>query len=325
MAKLWINGDESAKQMLGRVLKERPLLLLPHPLHRIPLGVSNIVEIVGPSPSAKTEILLQVAVSCILPKSWNGVQYGGLEHSVLFLDLDCRLDIFRLSQSLKLRITEANRLHKITKKQKGVAVSNAITEHQCEYDDMDLFTECMKRFSYTRCYDSFEFLAALKVLHHKLEKERNTDGSGVHVLMIDNIGAFYWINRGFSSLPQWNPNRKNLSLQSVFETVVPEIKKLLLLHPMLVLATKMVTYQVKSSYSSWASGVASEVNIGKGTYREYMPSIWQSFVTRRILVRASDDKRKLQDQVCYLAEWLLPALNLTDEFVVGDAGILTLL
>lgn len=316
MAKRWINGDESAKQMLGRILKERPLLLLPHPLHRIPLGVSNIVEIIGPSPSAKTEILLQVAVSCILPKSWNGVQYGGSEHSVLFLDLDCRLDIFRLSQSLKLRITEANRLHKTTKKQMGVDVSNRISEHQCEYD---LFTECMKRFSYTRCYDSFEFLAALKVLHHKLEKERNADGSGVHVLMIDNIGAFYWINRGFSSLPQWNPNRKNLSLQSVFETVVPEIKKLVLLHPMLVLATKMVTYQVKSSYSSWAS----EVNIGNGTFREYMPSIWQSFVTHRILVRASDDKRKLQDQVWYLAEWLLPALNLTDEFVVGDAGILT--
>ncbi|KAI3685821.1 hypothetical protein L6452_35080 [Arctium lappa] len=115
-----------------------------------------------------------VDVSCILPKSWNGVQYGGLEHSVLFLNLDCQLDIFHLSQSLKLRITEANRLHKITKKQKGVDVSSRISEHQREYDDMDLFTECMKWFLYTRCYDSFEFLVALKVLHHKLEKERNT-------------------------------------------------------------------------------------------------------------------------------------------------------
>lgn len=310
MAKEWINRDENAKQMLGRVLRNRPLLLLPQPLHRVPLGVNNIVEIAGPSPSSKTEILLQMAVTCILPKNRNGVQYGGLELSVLFLDLDCRFDIFRLSQSLKLKITEANRLHKTTNLQNGV---------ECEDDDMDLFSECMKRFSYTRCYDSFEFLAALKVLNYKLEKGRKLNGNGsrVHVLMIDNIGAFYWIDRGFSSLPQGKPNRKNICLQTVTETVVQEIKKLLLLHPMLVLATKTVTIQVKNSYPS---RVTSSSN---NTYREYMPLIWQSFVTHRILVRLSEDKRrKFHDQVCYSAEWLLPALNLSDEFFVGDTGIL---
>lgn len=175
----------------------------------------------------------------------------------------------------------------------------------------------MKRFSYTRCYDSFEFLAALKVMNYRLEKERKTniDGRGVHVLMIDGIGAFYWVDRGFSSLPQGNPNRKNICFQSVFETVVGEIKKLLLLHPMIVIATKTVTKQVKSSYSSRGSGFLNN------TYREYMPSIWQSFVTHRILVRHSDEKRKLEDQVCYLAEWLLPGLGISDEFVVGDSGI----
>lgn len=57
--KEWINGDESAKEMLSRVLTERPFLLIP-PFHRVPLRVGNVVEIVGPSPSAKTEILIQV-------------------------------------------------------------------------------------------------------------------------------------------------------------------------------------------------------------------------------------------------------------------------
>ncbi|CAI9267267.1 unnamed protein product [Lactuca saligna] len=297
MAKAWINRDETAKQMLARVLKERPLLLLPQPLHRVPLSVNNIIEIIGPSPSAKTEILLQVAVTCILPKNWNGIQYGGLEHSVFFLDLDCRLDIFRLSQSLKLRISETN--------------SNS--NHQFQHDDdMELlFKDCMKRISYTRCYDSFQFLSTLKGLHSKLDKERKEDRNGVDVLMIDGIGAFYWIDRGFLSLPQGNPNRKNFCFQTVFETVVQELRKLLMMHPVLVLATKTVTSQVKG----WS----------KNEYREYMPLIWQSFVTHRILVRPSDDKRKIHDRVCYLAEWLLPALNISDEFFVGDAGILTLL
>ncbi|KAI7732326.1 hypothetical protein M8C21_010065 [Ambrosia artemisiifolia] len=299
MARAWINANESAKQMLSRVLKERPLLHLPPPLHRIPLGVNSILEIAGPSPSAKTEILLQVAVNCILPKNRNGVQYGGLEHSVLFLDLDCRLDIYRLSQLLKLRITDANTLHKT----EG-------SSNQPECDETYVFNECMRRFLYTRCYDSFEFLSALKVLNHKLTS------NSVHILMIDNIGAFHSIDRGFSSLPQGNPSRKNIGAQSVFETVVQEIKKLLELHSMIVLATKTVTYQVKSSYSTRVSGGL------KSTYREYMPLTWQSFVTRRILVRPLDDKRKFGDRVCYSAEWLLPALSITDEFAVCDTGIL---
>lgn len=55
----WIEGDESAAEMLARVSTERPFLLLP-PLHRLPLRVGNVVELVGPSPSAKTLILTQV-------------------------------------------------------------------------------------------------------------------------------------------------------------------------------------------------------------------------------------------------------------------------
>ncbi|KAD4585636.1 hypothetical protein E3N88_23237 [Mikania micrantha] len=303
MAKAWISGDENAKQMLSRVLKERPLLHLPNPLHRVPLGVNNILEIMGPSPSAKTEILLQLAVNCILPKNQHGVQYGGLEHTVLFLDLDCRLDIYRLSQSLKLKITEANRLHKTKDFQNCVYGSNQSSCNQLEHDQTDVFTESMRRFLYTRCYDSFEFLSVLKVLNYKLT------GNGFHVLMIDNIGAFHSIDRGFSSLPQGIQSRKNIGLQSVFETVVQEIKKLLDRHSMIVLATKTVTNQVKRSYSSRVSGGL------KNTYREYMPLTWQSFVTHRVLVRPSDDKKKCEDRVCYSAEWLLPAFSISDEFI----------
>jgi DNA-repair protein XRCC2 len=43
-------------------------------------------------------------VSCVLPKEWNGVHYGGLGHLVVFLDLDCRFDILRFSEMLKHRI-----------------------------------------------------------------------------------------------------------------------------------------------------------------------------------------------------------------------------
>ena len=45
-------------------------------------------------------------MNCILPKEWNGVHYGGLERLVMFIDLDCRFDVTRLSEMLKHRIME---------------------------------------------------------------------------------------------------------------------------------------------------------------------------------------------------------------------------
>lgn len=50
---------------------------------------------------------IQTAISCILPKKWNEVEYGGLDHLVVFVDLDCRFDIMRLSEMLNHRIMEA--------------------------------------------------------------------------------------------------------------------------------------------------------------------------------------------------------------------------
>jgi len=101
----WIAGDESGSEMLKRVWRVRPFVL-PKPLHRVPLRVGNVLELVGPSPSAKTQILIQTAITCILPKDWNGINYAGFEHLVLFIDLDSRFDIQRFSQMLILRIME---------------------------------------------------------------------------------------------------------------------------------------------------------------------------------------------------------------------------
>lgn len=60
--KEWIDGNESAKEMLSRVLTENPLLRL-SPLNTLPLRIGNVLELLGPSPSAKTHILIQVFFS----------------------------------------------------------------------------------------------------------------------------------------------------------------------------------------------------------------------------------------------------------------------
>ncbi|XP_011096880.1 DNA repair protein XRCC2 homolog [Sesamum indicum] len=316
----WIKVDETAKAALARILTERPSVVLPPPLHRLALRVGNVVEIVGPSPSAKTLILIQTSINCILPKEWKGVQYGGLERPVLFVDLDCRFDVLSLSHALERRITGAYR------------VRSGVKGNENEYDK-ELFVACMSRFLYTRCYNTFEFLATLRTLPYRLQKEKEKQGSAVYMLMIDSIGAFYWMDRALPSSSTGSNNRKSLSLQTVAESIVQEIQRLLLVHPMLVLAAKSAafgdkqstTHVIRNSGKRFDDKVLDSGGPQKPSYRDYMPSIWQSFVSHRILLRASDGESKHQTHPSFMTEWLLPPLKFSDKFIVNDDGLLVTL
>ncbi|GAB2246582.1 hypothetical protein Droror1_Dr00002075 [Drosera rotundifolia] len=327
-AREWIRADETAKDFFARTIAERPPPL-PPPLHRVPLRAGNVVEIVGPSPSAKSQILLEVAVNCILPKDWKGVSYGGLELSVMFIDLDCRFDVLRLLQLLKCRISCANGSNREHKEE----MSTTRKEYNDVYDE-DLIEVCLMRFRYIRCYDSFEFLATLKGLAVELQTSRTKLCSSVSFLMIDSIGAYYWVDRASTSLPFESSSRRTFSLQSVSETVVNEIRNVLLLHPMLVLTTKAAIFSdkgakhdAKSFRKHYTSETLHETTMGSGSenslYREYMPSVWQSFVTHRLLLHPCLDR--FSDVVTsgqvFVAEWLLPLLGTRDNFVVRDDGI----
>ncbi|CAI0397984.1 unnamed protein product [Linum tenue] len=299
-ARAWIETDETAKEMLSRVLTKSPPFQFRPPLHRLPLRAGNVVEITGPSPSAKTHILIHAAIDCILPGQWKGVDYGGLDRLVVYIDLDCKFDVLRLSHLLKLRITEAG--------------SGLLFD-----DGEELHSLCMKRFLYVRCYSSLEFLSALKTLHHQLVErvveEEVEEGSGVHCLMIDNIGAFHWMDRAVSSAAKSLPGcngRRGISLDSIVEAVVREMKKVLVVHPMLVMVTKATVLGGDRSGSNDVTQNSS--------YREFMPLVWQSFVTHRLLVRAVDDDSC--EQTRYLLEWLLSSpRSFVERFLVKDAGL----
>ncbi|XP_064946589.1 DNA repair protein XRCC2 homolog [Musa acuminata AAA Group] len=322
----WIHGDESAKAMLARVLTERSFLLLP-PLHRLPLRVGNVVEIAGPSPSAKSQVLLQAAVHCILPREWRGLRFGGLERMVIYFDLDCRFDVLRLSQILKHRIKEV--LGSTNN------FGHGVQEGSQEYDD-ELLLACMRRFLYIRCYDSYEFIAALKTMHSHAQTESEALGVGIQFLMIDSIGAFYWIDRASQSSPYGNCTRKIMSFQNLVESIVEEMRKFLEVQPLLVLASKSCiffagssTTDVQRTPTTWSSEDrnqwrTSNKQIEKFLYREYMPSAWQAFVTHRIHLQVSDKftyDRKYGTMPIYMSEWVQPPLNVKDQFAVGDGGI----
>ncbi|CAN0916463.1 DNA repair protein XRCC2 homolog [Linum grandiflorum] len=295
-ARAWIEEDETAKQMLTRVLTKSPPFLFRPPLHRLPFRVGNVVEIAGASPSAKTHILIHAAVDCILPREWRGTTYGGLGRTVMFVDLDCRFDVLRLSHVLRDRIGEANGGE--------------------EGKEEELHELCMRRFLYVRCYDSFELLCTVQTLQNRIQMAVDDD---VHCLMIDNIAAFHWMDRASSSSSAsfaaalvGNGRKGVLSLEQIWEGVVMEIRRVLLVHPMLVITTKATTLGDGASDST--------------SHREFMPPVWQSFVSHRVHVRAAADDSRISAGVdpnrsVYSLEWLLPTHSFVETFVVKDEGL----
>eukprot|EP00249_Psilotum_nudum_P007547 c20648_g1_i2 orf=325-963(+) len=194
----WLTPDESAKTMLTRVLARRSLSLTSvPPLHRVPLHAGHVLEVVGPSGSAKSELLLQAAVTCILPKQWDGVVYGGSQGAVVMFDLDCRFDMLRLVHVLQLRINKARGFGGVQANHGLSAKEEGLTQNAAQDED-GVFLDCLRRFWYTQCYNSFDFLAALKTVRARC-KMLAEDGVNVQLLMIDSIGAFYWLDRSVSS------------------------------------------------------------------------------------------------------------------------------
>lgn len=182
-------------------------------------------------------------------------------------------------------------------------------------------------------------MLTLQTVHSQSEARSEVLGVGIYFLMIDSIGAFYWIDRG--SQPIRESKGKTRSLQSITETVVQEIHKFLQLQPVLVLVTKAPIYgegittandfqRGTSKYMSDDSIVLrysrqeEERNI---SFREYMPSVWQSFVTHRIklqdLVQEAELSSVQENEVLsiHTSEWVQPSLNTKEKFSIRDDGV----
>ncbi|KAK8949903.1 hypothetical protein KSP40_PGU013776 [Platanthera guangdongensis] len=228
--------------MFARMELERPALFLP-PLHRVPIRAGNVVEITGPSSSAKSEILLQAAVNCILPKEWNGVHFGGLERAVAFIDLDCRFDVLRLYDVLKLRIMSAHgSAHGTHGDLIEICPTKSLMVSQADLLDDDLLLSCMKRFFYIRCYSSSEFLSTLKTMHPGYISSSEGLAVKLYILIIDSIGAFHWNDRACQLPTKEDRTWKKLSLEKLTESVVQEINKIREVQPLLVLASKVTLF-----------------------------------------------------------------------------------
>ncbi|GBG70559.1 hypothetical protein CBR_g6685 [Chara braunii] len=146
-----LQPDETAWQFLARSHLKPLRTSIPF-LDNQAIGPGHVVEICGPSGSGKTQLLIQIVATCLLPKRWGEVSYGGAEGVAYVLDLDCHFNISRVVDVLKTRISEARAA--------ALNVHGLPNEPQGE----ELVAWSLSRLHIFKCHNSFQFLAALKVL-----------------------------------------------------------------------------------------------------------------------------------------------------------------
>ncbi|OQU87947.1 hypothetical protein SORBI_3003G370300 [Sorghum bicolor] len=231
----------------------------------------------------------------------------------MYLDLDCRFDVLRLAQILRNRIAEGCRSAHLRNGDPEPENNGTKDEFQCSLENT-LFSDCMQRFLYARCCNSPEFIAALKTVQS--QSRREVSGAGIYFVMIDRR-----------------------TLQSITESVVHELRKLLQLQPALVLVTKAPIYGEGTTTANDFNRVSSKYMLGDSTglgysrqgeektvsNREYMPSIWQSFITHRINLQVEEAEvpSVLESEVLpmHTSEWVQPCLKMKEKFSIMDDGV----
>lgn len=146
------------------------------------LRPGDVIEFCGAEGTAKSELLLNIAVRCVLPKTWKGKRLGGKETEVVFISTDFKFDLFRLSQILE------GHLHEALETQPLDQTTPQASPSKDEYKEV--ISLSLARVHVLYCNSSTELtvtLQSLKTFFH--------NHPGVCVLMVDNVAAYYWTDR----------------------------------------------------------------------------------------------------------------------------------
>lgn len=291
--------------MLSRTLTDPVLTGIPFVDAHGAMRAGQLVEVCGVGGSGKTEILMQAAVNCALPREREGVRFGGCESSVLLLDLDGKFDTLRLLKILTARVEAA--LARESARRKHGAVSNASEEETANalvrLSDA-VYRESVGRFQMVRCHNSLDFLKALAVVDKIFERrerdnakatretkdgestKNDDDGSASapprRLLLVDNVAAFYWLDRASR-----REHDAPLSLHNVHHASAKALMDISRRCRAPVVATKAVASAASFNVDKNASG-AFEGSVDRNTVRtahkDFLPPKWTSAVTQRLVL-----------------------------------------
>lgn len=323
----WLKPDETCEDLVSRLARTRveirtslPFLDLGDPAgakdaskgrtprtageRRLRMRAGQVLEICGSNDTCKTECLLQAAATCVLPKVC-----GGCASKVLFIEMTGGMDPLRLVQILDSRIRKKSDPRKVAGSR--------------------LLEESLKRFDLVRCYNNLDLICALKALTPPGDGEDRGEGAiedpkqdQYLLILIDNINAFYWIERSFDSSSRPAPGRcgglqpggpspllreVSYSLQNVYEAVALNLKR----------AARALGSAVIATRNTQLGGPPRHPKPTKVTPdKNPLPKAWRDLVHYKVLV----DKSKTHPKA-FCARWETPPREGLFPFAVRDDSL----
>lgn len=142
----------------------------------IGLQPGDVVEFCGAEGTAKSELLLNIAANCVLPKSWHGITLPGRNVNAVFISTDYKFDLRRL-----ITIME------------GITQSHGVQQTP-QMNCKELIGSSLSRLHVVNCDSVDELVLTLYSLKTFLKNHPE-----VCALFIDNVGTFWWIDKTESS------------------------------------------------------------------------------------------------------------------------------
>lgn len=203
------------------------------------LKPGDVIEFTGAEGTGKSEILLNIAVQCSLPKTWQGRKLGGREGEVLYISTDYKFDVFRLMTILEGRVlNEALHTEAIDE-----TTPQGVPHSKSEYKE--LISSSLARVHVAYCCSSSELAVSLQSLKTFLHNHPK-----VCVLMLDNVAAYYWTDRGKTAVVEGNEHQWITSLNELkqeYHLIVFAAKPLLLNKPIMIMSKQKGEYDGKVS------------------------------------------------------------------------------
>lgn len=254
--------------------------LFPKPHHFPKPG--DVIELYGTTCCAKTEVLYHLLAQCILPPSWNGIEFGSLGVGAVFVDTEYQFSMLRLFAILEKRVTE--KLDEIKKEEEEVSKETPSSENIESF-----IRTSLSKLHLVRCSSSEQLIISL----HSLES-LFANHPEISVLMLDSVSAFYWIDKT-------NAGDNSTNQESMQRKMVDILTRLVKEYHLVLFATKPAIVQKRHRVQKDQQGTfeeASPLNTSiseahSGTERiehhEYLCSAWHKLVSYRYIIRRHDE------------------------------------
>lgn len=235
-----------------------------------------MIELTSTSPcSGATQLLYHIAAISVLPPTFDSTALQGKGGAVVLLDNAGTFDVQRLQQIMRHHIQ-----HHLPSSSTGPVRMGASREADTDTDA--LIRASLQHVHVFRPTSSTSLLATLHALpSYLLSPTAHLSGARhLQALLIDDIGAFVWLDRAeLAAYPAPNPDlnastsKQPTPLAQHYHSLTIALHALQSLLPCPIIATNRALLAPSPSSASSRSPI-----------RPHLPFAWTSFVTLRLIV-----------------------------------------